>query len=578
MFAALCAAQTRTSTDIRVISARGLGAAVWWLATGLATVIPTSLVAVVCFRAAVAGRRRVSGRDSGDIKRTQKLSPAGQRMRRVWFGAILLWVALETIGATWMFSDDVRGSHTAVDTSVHSDAVDRRPLPPLPAVLPPKRPDEFLLVMMGGSTAGGDPYSPVHNNLYTSGFSFIEAVQMRLQQLFPKLRVESAKLALGGGTLEDAYRLLCRLRVHPDVIVVYSGHNELFTRFSPDDEAWEEDTSPAPDYGIARGLFPPSLLARCIEDRLKTFAVTALPPDRNRRRLFDRPLFTPAAAEQIYQRFRETLVEIVSFCRRQDIQPILIIPAANESGFDPSRSWLPVDFPEEKRQQLVAIYAQLDTDRPDEQTRVALLESAFELASEFAETCFRLGQEYENQGRFTDALRCYQSAIDCDGYPLRASSRFADIYRDVAERFDSHLIDARDVLRPLSANGILGDDLIHDNCHPNVVGYTALANATLHAVHELHGSDLNWPASFEELTPRDLVRYFMIDRAKWAEVFDFVGRDFSDNLSLLRYDPALRLRKGRAYRAAAAEIEMGTWQWNNGIPDSRVFSPAAAAP
>lgn len=589
VFVTLCLLGPADATRIRVVAALGLGHTFWWLATVLSFVIPTSLLVALVRHVCSRRRRNVlprvvnPGRESnlpkkpGTIK-TGTMHPVRRSMLRAWFVAILLWILLETIGAVWTLTENTRGNQPAGDTAVRESPIGRLPLPPLPEVLNSKHDDELRLLVMGGSTAGGDPYSPVRNNLYSPGFSFIEAVERRMQELFPKLKVESAKFAFGGGTLEDAYGLLCRVRVHPDVIVVYSGHNEFFTRFSPDREVEvrEETRLKTPVDATATHLFSPSLIARCIEDRLATFAVAAIPPDQNRRRLFDRPLCTRTESEHIYRRFRETLVKIVRFCRQQDIQPILIIPAANESGFEPSRSWLPVDFPAAKRRQLESIYEQLETGEPDDETRTALLESALELAPQFAETCFRLGHEYEHQGRFSDARRCYQAAIDFDGYPLRAPSRFAQIYREVADQFDAHLIDAGNVLRPLGTNGIVGDALIHDNCHPNVTGYTALANATLNALHQLHVPNRDWPSSFEELTPQQLVRYFAINRSKWAEVFEFVGRDYSDNLSLLRYDSAGRLKKGDAYRAAAVDIRAGTWPLNNGTPDTRVVRPRTA--
>ena len=580
VFVTLWIAMTSDSTQTRVVWAQRIGAAVWWLVAVLSVFVPAGLLAVLVVRVPTAGRRDVSTGVTSDSDRKftgnrkqmpKQMRPVRRLMLRVWFGAIVLWMVLELIGAAWMLSEQMNGQRV-VDTTIRRSLVDHGPLPTLPATLRSKPDDEVLLLMMGGSTAGGDPYAPVHNNLYAPGFSFIEAVALRLQELFPELRAQSVKFAFGGGTLQDAYGLLGRLQVRPDVIVVYSGHNEIFTRFPPEREAWEEPTSRTPT-DTARRLLPPSLIARCIEARLETFSVAAIPPDQNQRRLFDRPLCTPTEAEHIYQRFHETLEAIVRFCHQHNIRPLLIIPAANESGFDPSRSWLPIDFPDDKRRKLEAIYRQLDHGKPNDKTRVALLESAFELAPRFAETCFRLGHEYERRGRFSDAQRCYQTAIDFDGYPLRASSRIAEIYHKVAGDFDACLIDAREVLRPFGANAILGDDLIHDNCHPNVVGYTALANATLDALHELEVPNRPWPSSFEQLTPQHLVRYFSIDREKWAEVFDFVGRDFSESLSLLRYDPAERLKKGDAYRAAAADIAEETWPQNNGIPDTRVLSP-----
>lgn len=557
--------ETANSVRQRVIWTQRLGAALWWVAATLSIAVPAGMAAF-----ALIPKRFRSTQNAQPPDKTAGAFSGFSVRRRAAFLMILLWVTMEGAGAVWLAAIGLSNGH--------SETAETNALPPfrspvLPTSLQAPPEDTVLLLAIGGSTVGGDPYAPVQHNLYGPGFSFVEAAALRMSEMFPNTNTQAVKFAYGGGTLNDACRLLSRLNTRPHAIIVYSGHNEIFSQFPPDREVAPQHLQSADKEAENFSFTPPSLLAYCISLQLKSYAIAAIAPDQGRRRLFDQPLCSTEEANEIYDRFRISLTTTVEFCRAQQINAVLMIPACNESGFEPSRSCLSEEITKGEMSQLRSIYDRLQQDQTDAATQLELLEAAKKIAPNFAETEYRLGKIHEAAGKITEAAECFQRAIDNDGYALRADSRIADIYREVAAEYNTGLIDARQVLRDASVTGIIGDDMMHDNCHPNITGTTTLANAVLNELARQKTADLDWPPGFDELTPAEVANAFGITTSRSADVFEFVSRDYSENLSLLRFDPSERLRKAAAYKVAAARLRENDWRVVSGVPDTQVMKP-----
>ena len=69
------------------------------------------------------------------------------------------------------------------------------------------------------------------------------------------------------------------------------------------------------------------------------------PPLAGRHQLIDPPLCSPSEAAEILADFRRRLEAIVAYCDQIGALPILIVPPANEAGYEPSRSTLPPSVP-----------------------------------------------------------------------------------------------------------------------------------------------------------------------------------------------------------------------------------------
>ena len=74
------------------------------------------------------------------------------------------------------------------------------------------------------------------------------------------------------------------------------------------------------------------------------------PPRMVHRGPIEPPIVRRAESERLLDEFGQRIEAIVSWCERIGTMPVLVIPADNESGFEPNRSVLPESVsPEERR-------------------------------------------------------------------------------------------------------------------------------------------------------------------------------------------------------------------------------------
>ena len=161
----------------------------------------------------LASRSRRSGRSAGD-------PPRRSRSALVCLASL---VVLELGSAAW------RGLDAPIPDT--ADAFDK-----------PSAPDEYRIVVLGGSSALGEPYRP--------WLSVGQIVAWQLQQAVPDRRFECEILAWLGESLEKQHHKLAGLKHRPDAMIIYSGHNEFAARF---EEERDPGSTRSPATDILRG-------------------------------------------------------------------------------------------------------------------------------------------------------------------------------------------------------------------------------------------------------------------------------------------------------------------------------------
>ncbi len=189
------------------------------------------------------------------------------------------------------------------------------------------------LAVLGGSSATGLPFD--------RWLSVGKIVAWQLEEAVPGQSVHVEMLAEPGATLEEQYRKLGALKRRPDALIVYSGHNEFASRIP-----WSRKL----DYYVDEAVPPVQKLddlaarvspvCRLIRDTADRFRVGVVPPRNMRPPLVDTPAFTPAEFAVRLDDFRYRLDAIAGYCQRIGAIAILIVPPANDAGFDPNRSYL----------------------------------------------------------------------------------------------------------------------------------------------------------------------------------------------------------------------------------------------
>jgi hypothetical protein len=430
-------------------------------------------------------------------------------------------------------------------------------LPRLPVKFAPAPPEEYRIVVLGGSSALGEPYRP--------WLSVGQIVAWQLQQAIPNRRFECENLAWLGETLEQQHQKLASIKRRPHALIIYSGHNEFAARFGEEHESRTEEIADSALLSSAYRLSLSSRFCRLV-DELRNKNQIDTPPLSGRHRLIDPPVCRREASAEILGDFSARLEAIVTYCDQIGALPILIIPPANESGYEPSRSTLSTEVSQRERERLASEFwkARAEEARVPEAS-AARYRAILTGQPDFAEAHFRLARILESTGQTTDAARHYLAALDHDGLPVRCQAPFRAAYEVVAARHASAiLIDGRRELSAVSPDGLIGDEVIQDTHHPTLRGYTALAGAVL---RELLGRRVFRQAGPLELPldPTACAEHFAIDAERWAAVCERTSVHFR-RVAGYRYDPTARLEQARRYAEAEARIRGGTSPEDVGLP------------
>jgi hypothetical protein len=422
--------------------------------------------------------------------------------------------------------------------------------PALPKTFEAAPSDEYRIVILGGSSALGEPYRP--------WLSVGQIVAWRLQQAVPSRRFECEILAWLGDSLEMQHRKLATLKRRPNAVIIYSGHNEFAARFEEERDPWLDEE---PRTQVFRFVYRTTLMSpfcRLVYEFISKNRLDSPPPLSGRHQLIDPALCSPSESAEILADFSRRLEVLVSYCEQIGALPILIIPPANEAGYEPSRSTIPASVSREERRHLVDEFeAARNSESSDPARSLTGYTMILGRHANFAEAQFRLGRLLERQGRLTEAGDHYLASLDNDGLPIRCPARFRDVYRQVANRHPgSILIDGRRELSAISSNGLIGDEVIQDTHHPTLVGIVALAGAIL---REFPLRKVFGPRSSIELPldPGECAAHFGIDNSKWVTVCERTSVHYQ-RVAGYRYDPAERLGKSRLYAEAAERLRRGT--------------------
>ena len=351
--------------------------------------------------------------------------------------------------------------------------------------------NEVIIAVIGGSSALGVPYE--------DWVSVGAIVRRELERAIPSRQFRLEILAEKGATLEAMHLKLASLRHRPDALIVYSGHNEFLARFSLSNRVLYYDGENAREW--SRGWLEPlgrfSALERLARENLEKQRVGLVPA-----RFFGaaesvvgRPVCTKADAESVFADFERRLESIVTDCERIGCLPILIIPPGNDAS-DPNQSYA---LPEARAPERHALFERLAEIRSYEESAPAAAVAAYReiLAAQpvHAQAHYRLARLLETAGSFAEADRHFTLARDDDGLPMRCCTRLETAYRTVAQRHERTvvLVDGPLALKAISSHGILGNDLFHDNVHPNLRSQVTLASQVLSSLKDR--AAFGWPKS-----------------------------------------------------------------------------------
>lgn len=347
-----------------------------------------------------------------------------------------------------------------------------------PLSFPVEKPEKVLrIVALGGSTTQGEPFST--------------------ETAFPKWCGLSLEAATGsqvevlnlGGLSYASYRVRAileeSLNYAPDLIVLYTGHNEFLERRTY--EGYEERSQTAwwgsqlaqlrivqfvrQATGVRGFRNEPSVNSRTELQR----EVDALLDYQGGLVDYTRENRQEAA---VFEHFQWNLEEMVRLCKQARIPLLLVRPVSNLKDCPPMK----FETASKATRGVSDTFDAVQFDRLFEQARLApsrddawtAAKAALDMDPEHAGVHFLLGSLAYQNGDDEAATHHLTAARDYDVCPLRAPSEISQIVTNVADDYHIPIVFADEIFSDVSPRGIVGQEWLVDHIHPTVAGHQLL--------------------------------------------------------------------------------------------------------
>ena len=354
--------------------------------------------------------------------------------------------------------------------------------------------DGFRIFCLGGSTVQGRPYS-----IETSFSSWLE---MALRSAHPGQHWEVVNC---GGVSYASYRLVPILkeilRYDPDLIILYTGHNEFL-----EDRTYEvvkrqpgwllsfhERLSHFRTYRFFRSLFVQhngSGLAVSAAHQILPAEVEAELDFQNGLEFYQRD---DRWREGVVSHFEFNLNQMAKMSGRAGIPLILVNPVSNLRGTAPFKSEFRQTVPVEVRQQVDSLATGQSGPFASVIEESERLQELLILAPDYAELPYRLGQCLAAQNQWKVAHELFIRAKDSDICPLRMLESMHGAIFQTARKHDLPVVDVRAYFEERSVGGIPGDQFLIDHVHPTIYGHQCIAELLTQKMNQLGLLDVSNP-------------------------------------------------------------------------------------
>ncbi len=330
----------------------------------------------------------------------------------------------------------------------------------------------YRVAFVGASTVQGFPHPR-----RLAAASFLQAM---LADAWPERDVEVVNLGITSiasfavaRVVEDA------LALSPDLIVVYTGHNEFYGLYGA---GWFQrlqyflrqlHLTHLVD-GLMGGVGTKDEPTDLIKLAAARGAVPLNSPDR-------------ATAEQ---NLRDNLRQMVQACKRAQVPLVLCTIVANDAGFAPVGSTGGGEAWQAQVEQAAQVLTRGYVAPDDAEDALRQLERAAALSSEHAWSWYLQGRALERLGRDAAAQRAFRKARDLDTMPWRAPTAHNAVIRAVAAAHGAILADVAAAFAEAAPAPGVGWEWMVDHVHFSVAGQALLARTVLHRIAAWEAIDL----------------------------------------------------------------------------------------
>ncbi len=345
--------------------------------------------------------------------------------------------------------------------------------------LSPKKPaGEFRIFTYGESTMHGAHYAPV-----SSPARWLEKY---LKDFLPDKKIRVVNFArMGRGTEFACQALEETLPYHPDLVLVYLGHNIFLNRNRKEDVEAQRKTF---RHGVRswqkQSRFFSAVYRRVIRLRIEWRADK--PEDRMEFPVIETaPLaigpesITPRNSE-VYREniefFREYLVKMHALAQENGVPILFLGPVSNLKDFAPyfSMHLKKLSSSENTRWERSYRAGKASQARGNFDTAKRYYLEAYQIDSTYADLTFRLGQIEYRKGNFAQAKIYFETARDNDAIIFRATREALEALEDLKKTEGVELLDTGKFFAAQFPGGIFGEPLVEDNVHFSLKGHALM--------------------------------------------------------------------------------------------------------
>lgn len=333
------------------------------------------------------------------------------------------------------------------------------------------------IVLLGESSAAGFPFGRFGS---PSGM-----LEQRLKPLYPERQIEIINVAMAAintYTLRDFTDEI--LQIKPDVVLIYTGHNEYLgvmgvgSALAARDSRWQTLTYIALRHSHVFQVFDSAIAGLRLGDHPnkevneRTLMATVA-ADKNIAK--DSPEY-----QQGIRQFEANMGDMVSAYRKAGVTVVLGTLASNERDQKP---FVSQDRSDPKLQAILNSANELlaaGNGAGAEQQ----LKGALTIYPTSADLHYALGKAGELLDNFTAAQEQFVLAKDFDLLRFRAPAVFNTIINQFASQPGVYVADVQKMLRTKSPHDIIGSAMMLEHLHPTSDGYFWLSEAYLQTLQD----------------------------------------------------------------------------------------------
>jgi lysophospholipase L1-like esterase len=346
-----------------------------------------------------------------------------------------------------------------------------------------KRPDEFRVFCLGGSTVQGRPYA-----VETSLTTWLE-LSLQAADAGRHWRVVNC-----GGVSYASYRLVPILEevlgYQPDLVVLYTGHNEFLEdrtyadikRRPPALGRLQTAASRWRTYVVAQHAYA-SLTGRTRREHQEERDVVAAEVDaildyQNGLAQYE---WDQPWREAVVAHFELNIRRAVAIAATADVPLLLVNPVCNLRDCPPLKIMPRDGLAQEDTRRFAELIDEARSyyhgDKRDLRAAAERFERALTIDDRHAGARYELAECYDQLGMKVQAREAYLAAKDHDVCPLRMLQSMHEALLDVATDTNTPMVDVRELFERESRDGIPGGELLVDHVHPNVRGHQLIGEA-----------------------------------------------------------------------------------------------------